>query len=730
MKGWRKVAVSEFRRVWREMNIFSQKKCCLFITLEKNVEEENAVEVHKKNGLNYLLGAVPLLLFFFVFGMTTGEARAEDKKSQKKVVTLEAVTVTAQKQEESAQETPVSLTILDEMDLQDNMVDSIADLVDFVPNMATFNAMTLGENVVTMRGITATSATRNTAIGMYIDGVPALSSLGYTSGLLDVERVEVLRGPQGTLYGKSTQAGVVSIVTKQPSNEFEAKIITEGAKQLATKAGDQFNGNIGGSVSGPIVKDNLFFTASGKLEHKDGFVENTFTNEPEDEFQNAFFDGKLRWTPTEKLDITGYFSVQNLEQEGTNANLAGGTNREVQSDLRGHQTTNVDMEALNVSYAFNDDLKLTSITARRRMELYGDLDMDLMPMLLAHSDKTTGKTEVYSQEFRLNGKSKSWDWLVGVYGDSDTLEYHAKVDSMFPAYCNVLDTKRDGTSFAGYAHVGYNITTDWKILGGARYEYQNYDFQSSTLSDDLSKDWTNFSPKIGMQYQVLPESMLYATVSQGYRPGGFNERAYNTDYSTYDPETMWSYEVGAKNTFLGNKLLLNVSLFYMDISDKQVEENVDLTTYYITNGARATSMGAEVDLTAILAPGLRVNGGFGYTHAEFDSFSDASGDYKGNKLPYAPEYTYNLGFQYRLDGGWYLGADFMGYGKTYFDKNNTSYRDGYALVNCKVGYETEHFDFYLYGKNIFDTEYDIENWNGFDLYSEPGEFGIQVVARF
>jgi len=674
-----------------------------------------------KSGL--VLGAFVMLLA----GFQVGPAAAEGA-SKRQAVTLEPVTVTAQKQEEVAQETPVSITVMDETDLEDKLVNNLDELVRFVPNMASFSTGVLGENVITMRGITATAATRSTSTGMYIDGVPVLSSFGYTAGLLDVERVEVLRGPQGTLYGKSTQAGVVSIVTARPGNELKAKLVGEGGRQLSSKDGDRFNGSLAGVVSGPIVDDVLFFSLSGKVDHKDPFIKNTTLNKAEYELDNYYGNGKLRWTPNSDLDVALTLGREALRQKGNNGNRPGGTSRVVGSNLRTWQDVDTDMQALNVGYNFTENLKLTSISARRHSKLDGEQDFDFSPFSLMHG-AAKGKKTSLSQEFRLNGTHGPFDWQGGVYVDDEEMDYFAAVASMRPVP-PPLKTKLLGNSYAGYAHVGYDITRDLKILGGLRLEYQRLEFKSSLLTEDLSDHWINLSPKLGLQYTFTPGVMGYATVSQGYRPGGFNDRATNPTYQTYDPETLWSYEAGLKNTLLDNRLLLNVAVFYMDIADKQVEEHVNSNTYYLTNAGKATSMGAELDFTALVTEGLTLNGGIGYTHAEFDEFTDAKGDYKGKRLPYAPEYTYNVGAQYRMQNGFYVRGDVVGYSKTYFDKTNTSYRNPYVLVNAKIGYEMEHLDLYLYGKNIFDTKYDVKNWYGMDMYSEPGDFGLQAVVRF
>ncbi len=170
----------------------------------------------------------------------------------------------------------------------------------------------------------------------------------------------------------------------------------------------------------------------------------------------------------------------------------------------------------------------------------------------------------------------------------------------------------------------------------------------------------------------------------------------------------------------------------MDISDMQVSEAVNYVEGYTTNAAEATSTGFELEITAKVFEGLTLMAGFGYTDIEFDSFQDALGNYEGNKAPYAPDYTFNLGAQYRHRSGFYARADMAGYGKMYFDKGNMFSRDSYEVVNARIGYEAENYDIYLYAENLFDEEYDSEGHYGgyYTIYSEPKEIGLQLVYRF
>ena len=164
----------------------------------------------------------------------------------------------------------------------------------------------------------------------------------------------------------------------------------------------------------------------------------------------------------------------------------------------------------------------------------------------------------------------------------------------------------------------------------------------------------------------------------------------------------------------------------------QVTESVAPAETYLTNAAEATGKGIELEMTARVTDGLSLIGGFGYIDIEFDEFKDVMGDYTGNKNPYAPEYTFSIGAQYRFHNGLYARADLIGYGEMYFDKANEYKRDAYQIVNAKIGYEAAHFDVYLYGKNIFDEQYDSFGfWSGYyAVYSDPGVAGLQVTCRF
>ena len=405
--------------------------------------------------------------------------------------------------------------------------------------------------------------------------------------------------------------------------------------------------------------------------------------------------------------------------------------RKVSSNLEGWNKSKIDSQALKITYDISDSLTLTSVSTRRQSDWIDEMDLDFSSATLMHV-KRENKYNKLSQELRLDSTTERLKWLVGLYYDKDQKEEDAIITSIYPSMAGVYNQEFDGDAYAAFAHLTYDLTEQFSLVGGLRYENQDQEFKDNIDNRNFDDSWSGLTPKIALEYRFAPAIMTYVSASKGFRSGGFNAFTMDPQYFSYDEEQLWSYDIGIKNAFLDNKLIINGSVFYMDITDMQVVQAVSPTAAYTTNAAEATAKGVELEMTAIVTDGLSIMGGFGYTDIEFDKFSDALGDYKGNKNPNAPEYTFNIGAQYRHLSGFYARADLIGYGEMYFDKANEYSRDAYEIVNAKVGYEAEHFDVYLYAKNLFDEEYDSDGiYSGmYIIYSDPREIGLQAVYRF
>jgi len=651
----------------------------------------------------------------------------------KDVVDLNTLTVTAQKQEENIQEVPISLTVLDRLSLEDKNIDDVWDIMDNIPGLMNFDT---GMSDIfaqpSMRGITAPSTTFNSSVGLYIDGAPVFASPGFAANLIDIERVEVLRGPQGTLYGKNSEAGAINIITHKPNNELRGKI--------GTRIGEDNKKMFTGSVSGPIIEDQLYFGLAGQKDTKDGFLKNETLGGYDDDRDRLYGQGQLRWTPNDDLDVSFIMSRMSADEgvspQAPNANMMAMygqpalPDRTTYSDFRPHKDATNDFQTLKVDYQLSESMSISSITARKVTDWKAKGDYDFTPMPIYHL-YVDNEYSTLSQEVRLNWKSEKIKGLVGLYADKHSNDIDT--GNVMSDFSHLATTKRElsGDSYSIFGQVGYALSDDLHLTTGLRYETQNMDYDDELLNINTDKSWSKVTPKISLQYRFSPNVNTYATVAQGYRTGGFNFTATDLEYQSFDPEELWNYEIGVKTNLLDNRVQLNASLYYMDIQDMQVEESVTPITTYVNNATEATSKGIELEITAKATENLILSAGLSYNQTEFDSFSDSSGDYTGNKNPFAPEYTINLGASYRHHNGFFASANVIGYGSIYLDKANQYERDAYEVVNTKIGYEIEDFDFYLYADNLFDKNYDSLNYYGYyNNYSPPREVGIQLAYRF
>jgi len=651
------------------------------------------------------------------------------------VLILESITVTSEKQEQDLQEVPASVTALSGMELEDRQISSISDIADFTPNFISVSSGIVGLYIPSIRGINQ-EGSGGSSVGLYVDGVPILSGMGFNDELLDIERIEVLRGPQGTLYGSSSEVGAVNVITKQPGNDFSGKVSLE--------AGEDDKVKLTASVSSPIKKDRLFFSLSALHYEKDGFIRNTNTgnlvNNKEYNYGKAIF----RWTPTGSLDISLIASAlkhddgdQDLAMGPTGAMMFGfpvPNDREVRSDLEGWNKNESNMQALKVTWDMNDTCELQSVTTRRRYRGHHLNDWDF-------STQTSGWAPLHkeidsiqrnvSEELKFSWAGKGASLVTGVYVDMDDNDF---TGTDVAEQIVLKDHATKGKGLGVFVHGEKGLTEKLSLVTGVRYDRVEGEFEDRIRTRDHDKTWSEVSPKLNLKYRFTDDIMAYAGVAKGYRKGGFNDHASPSDPVTYDEETLISYEIGTKTEWLDKRLRINTAAYYMDIDDMQVRiDNPDSPSFNHTdNAAESYSTGFEAEVTARVATGLTLSGSFGYNRTVFKDYSDAKGDYDGNKNPYAPDYTYSINALYRHPGGVFANISQIGTGKMYLDKENTNKRDAYSVVKAKVGYETERLDVYLYADNLFDEEYDAIGYFGgvYNIYSPPREVGVNVSCRF
>lgn len=410
---------------------------------------------------------------------------------------LETITVTANKQEENVQDVPASITVLDVLAIEDKQIENINELGDFVPNLMIFSDGPAGINSPSMRGIHADAESLSVSTGLFIDEIPVSSTLGFSSALLDIERIEVLRGPQGTLYGKNKEVGAINIITRQPDNTFRGKI--------SGQLGEDETRQISFSLNGPIIEDKLFFGFAGQYHEEDGFIKHTVSGGVAGDREYLYGKGHLRWIPREDLEVR--FLMAHIQHDngayrmGPNpawwsvffTSLPG--DREVSSDNDAFGTAEENSQALKISYDINEALVLTSTTTHRAFDDVRGAHVDFTSFDFLWRDfDSTYRT--LSEELRLTCDTGGWKWLMGVYFDKN--DYHIREQ----ASSTPRNYEVDGYSYAVFGQATVPLTSQLSVIGGLRYEEQHTDFMDKYTGSELDGSWENISPKLALEYKV------------------------------------------------------------------------------------------------------------------------------------------------------------------------------------------------------------------------------------
>ncbi len=718
----------------------------------------------------FLLLLISAACLFCVRGLRAEEVSAPglaDKKEEKSEAAyrIEKMTVTAQKREENVQDVPDSVTIVDEVAIADAGITDMVGLAANVSNLEFYDFGSRWHSQMFLRGIKSL-CNAEPATGLYVDGVNYSKSHMFAFPLFDVARIEVLRGPQGTLYGRNTMAGVINIHTKKPDNA------TAGA--VSASFNDYNQREVKGYLRTPIVRDKLFFSIAGLVSTRDGYMENDMPGVGDD---GRHTDGKagrlkLRFLPTAEWDITlsldgqqnddGAFPFRRTSRNSLvkNGMLAEDSPYHYSHDFAGTSESDFWGASLNASYDM-DMGRLTSITGYRDFDDEDMVDSDFSPLDMARMKKEL-KEHSFSQEIRLASSAEkySFEWLIGLYyfnidADDHITNYFRPAMAKSPsnpftpgtgARLTGADGSNEGAALFGQMSWPVGKTLDLTL--GMRYEYESAEMdalirdtpdngvETTTAHVSSDNDFNAFLPKISLAWHFNPERMLYATLSRAHRSGGFNGPA--TGGTPYDEEYSWAYEIGSKSSFLEKRMTLNIAGFYTDIEDEQITRFNEYNQSYLENAGASHRLGLEAEASFVLMQGLELKAAFAWLEALYDRYADpvTGADYDGKTIFGVPDYTYSAALQYRRslwrDWHFFGRADVSGVGTRYFDDANTVEESPYELCNLKLGLEGRHLDVYLWVNNLFDRHYRIaENVvRGITEDGEPRTVGISLAYRF
>lgn len=630
---------------------------------------------------------------------------------------LPQINVSVDKFERTLEQAPASVSVIGGQTLEDEHITGFEQLEGRVAGLSFQPFGQSGINSPVMRGLTANFNALSTSTLMLVDDVPTLTAQGFENHFVDIDRIEVLRGPQSTSYGRNAEAGVIAVYSKPMDDLPRASVSVEAGSR--DKRASRF------ALSGPLVAQKLYGSVSGEWQRQDGFIRNDATGGKEDDRKRYNFNAGLRLVPQAGTDVVLRYTRQQYDDGASLWGLPGVKRYHVESGTDSWNHSWGQSLSLNISHELNDDLKLRSITAYNDFHDRIQQDSDF----LRGSVSMLGRDlhlRTLSQELRLEGRWGMTDWLAGVYGDSSANDLHNI--SQRGLLLQDMHVDQSSHTVAAFSHWNIHVAEDWTVALGGRVErYQaNIDPRGGSTQ---SRDWTSFSPKVALQYAFTPGSQVYVSASKGVRNGGFNVLSPATNYAAFDPEKVWSYELGVKGRGLDQRLRYAAAAYYMEVSDMQVSQMPTPGVQYITSAAGATSKGVDLDIDYLLGAGWSVQIGAAWNHTRFDSFRDGTADYAGNRNPFAPDLNGHLGVRYDGSDGWFVQSSLVGSGALYLDAANQYKRSGYGLVNLSAGVRRGEWEVSGYVHNLADREYDAVGYqNGFvTVYSPPRELGVRLT---
>jgi iron complex outermembrane receptor protein len=711
---------------------------------------------------------------------------------------LEEVVVTARKRAESLQDTPISVTALTGADLESRGFVKLDDLNGAAPNVGWQSSPAGGTSTANffIRGVGQSDfiSTSDQSVGLYLDGVYLPRSIGAALDVVDVERIEILRGPQGTLFGRNTIGGAVQVITRPPGDTLEGSVAATFGSRDRIDLRVHLNLPLGEKAAARLSAASL---------NQDGYGTRLLTGEDTGDVNNDAVHGQFRWLPADDWEVlisadasrrrgrsspetlksnddanpfVGLYNSLYLAPQGfpeisaahfvtddPRKSWAGTPNRD-DYDTRGASTT--------LRWEASDTLELKSITAWRSLESVSAFDFDGTPYPFLDQTVAVDQRQL-SQELQLSGKANGdrLNWLLGAYYFRENVTENQLALLLAPVTrtgSGLYDFERSGlglgytthlaqltNSYALYGQGTYQLTDRLSFTAGLRYTFEEKELESANTGGivrgpvTVDDDWDALTPKVGVEFKLDPNQLLYVSASKGFRSGGFNGREATTAVpDSYDPEYITAYEVGMKSDLLARTLRLNFGGYYYDYQDKQGTALKPNATVTVGNIGKVEMYGLEFEATAIPTRGLQFSLGVGYGQHDIKEV-DAAGSLTlrpDTQLENAPDWTGNAAVTYTVDLAaagaltFYVDTRYKS-AHEFLVPNYPGERQGaYAISNARIGFASASgaWELQAFVQNLTDESYAVftESTIGFGFpsvmstYGRPREWGLTAKYNF
>ena len=682
-----------------------------------------------------------------VFALAAGLAAAQSTQ-------LEEIVVTANFREAPIEELPISVSVLDRAELEASTQQHFEEVIRRIPNL---NLSGEGSRAryFQLRGVGELEqyeGAPNPSVGFIVDDID-FSGLGSIATLFDIDRVEVLRGPQGTRYGANALGGLVYMRSQSPAADFSG--------DLEATAGSDGTLGLGFAAGGPL-SDSLGFRASIHGYENDGFRDNVFLGRDDTYGRDELTArGKLAWSPSDAVhvDFAGvYTDIDNgydawAVDNGFNT-YSDDPGRDAQRSVAGSMRVQAELEQVDV----------VSITSVAETDALFSFDADWgnpaywAPFVYDYVTANDRERRTVGQELRVLSKpgaiaARRGDWLAGVYvldleEGNDQRNIGAYEDPFCGDACTLaidgtVRSDYDATNLAAFGQVAFALTDRVGLTAGLRWERRSADYSDSS-ANIFSSDDDMVGGEVAFAWRFGDRRTAYLRLARGYKAGGFNVSLAGVDFTTvdnvnlapsnieFDAETLTSVEAGVRGVSADGRLRADVGLFVAERDDQQIKVPLQLRRgdpssflFVTANAERGKHHGVEATVDWQATDRLELTAAVGWLRAEIEEFA-LFPSLVGREPAHAPQYTYSFGASYTTPSGWWARVDLSGMDEFFFDYGHDQASESYALANLSVGRDFDSWSLKLWARNAFDEQYFVR---GFYFGNEPPDFPAMLYTR-
>ncbi len=629
---------------------------------------------------------------------------------------LEEVEIIGFKQDRAAI-SPVSQSFVGGQTMSNNEMTGIRDLRSFFANFYMPDYGSRQYSPIYIRGIG--SRVNSPSVGVYVDGMPYFERSVIDMDLFGVSKVEVLRGPQGSLFGRNSTAGLINIYTRSPLDYENTMVkLSYGSYNDIQLCASTYN----------KLTHNLGISVAANYHHNDGYFKNVFLDERADKIDNGTLRLGMAWKPAQNWLSRFTLSIDHTKQRGYPYAIYDENTGKL-NDVSYDQSSGYRRTVITSGMSWRYDSELFFINSQTSFQHSNDkitMDQDYTEKHLYYVYMPLHQNMI-SQELTLRSKNDSWyHHITGLFGFIQQSDYSSYADYYTRNVTLLKSNKLPTKGIAAYHVSTFDITKRLSASVGMRFDFEKSEINNESYSipfdngsnAQLTEEYTSklysrqFTPRFTIKYELAEDNIVYATVAKGFKAGGFNAVKETPSDRSYDPEYTWNYEVGAKLNLLDNRLTCEFSAFYIDWKNQQLTSLVPALGNIVRNIGHSDSKGIELSVTANPLKGLYINANYGYTYARFLSGNTGKGkDYTGNFLPMVPRNTMAVNVNYSLYNisrtidKLMFNAGLTGNGDIYWREDNLMKQSFYALLNLKVAATSGRFTWEVWSKNTTNTDY-------------------------